>query len=64
MVLGLYSPRETRDHSIGDWPRSLDLSPPSYESSTSVTNKQTGWDLAHAQEQKNALLPSDEGIVE
>ena len=39
VVLGLSSPRETRDHkSIGDWPSSLDRSPPSYEGSTSVTN--------------------------
>ena len=39
-VLGLNSPRETRDQSIGDWPSSLDRSPPSHECGTSVTNKQ------------------------
>ena len=40
MVLGLNSPRETRNHSIGDWPSSLDRSQPSRKCGTSVTNKQ------------------------
>ena len=36
LVLGLNLSWETRDYYTGNWPSSLDQSPPSYQRSTSV----------------------------